>query len=58
MYKILKGVAICSVIILSSVLWLNSAKASTNSEETKVSDNNTFVVNGEVLTEDEYWSKI
>lgn len=58
MYKILKGVAICSVIILSSVLWLNSAKASTNSEETKVSDNNTFVVNGEVLTEDEYWAKI
>ena len=58
MYKILKGVAICSVIILSSVLWLNSAKASTNSEETKVSDNNTFVVNGEVLTEDEYWEKI
>lgn len=58
MYKILKGVAICSVLILSSVFWLSSVQASKNIEETKVSDNNTFVVNGEVLTEDEYWAKI
>lgn len=58
MYKILKGVAICSVLILSSVFGLNSVQASKNIEETKVSDNNTFVVNGEVLTEDEYWAKI
>ena len=58
MYKILKGVAICSVLILSSVLGLNSVQASKNIEETKVSDSNTFVVNGEVLTEDEYWAKI
>lgn len=58
MYKILKGVTICSVLILSSVFGLNSVQASKNIEETKVSDNNTFVVNGEVLTEDEYWAKI
>ena len=58
MYKILKGVAICSVLILSSVFGLNSVQASKNIEETKVSDNNTFVVNGEVLTEVEYWAKI
>ena len=58
MYKILKGVAICSVLILSSVFGLNSVQASKNIEETKVLDNNTFVVNGEVLTEDEYWAKI
>lgn len=58
MYKILKGVAICSVLILSSVFGLNSVQASKNIEETRVSDNNTFVVNGEVLTEDEYWAKI
>ena len=37
---------------------MNSVQASKNIEETKVSDNNTFVVNGEVLTEDEYWAKI
>ena len=58
MYKLLQGVAICSVLILSSVFGLHSVQASKNIEETKVSDNNTFVVNGEVLTEDEYWAKI
>ena len=57
MYKILKGVAICSVIILSSVFGLNSVQASKNIEETREIDN-AFVVNGEVLTEDEYWAKI
>jgi hypothetical protein len=57
MFKILKGVVICSVLALSLVLGLKPVQASTNSKETGVLDN-AFVVNGEVLTEDEYWAKI
>ena len=55
--KILKGVAICSVLSLSLIWGLKSVQASTNSVETNKTDN-TFTVNGEVLTEDEYWAKI
>ena len=55
--KILKGVVICSVLALSLVLGLKPVQASTNSKETGEIDN-AFVVNGEVLTEDEYWAKI
>jgi len=57
MFKILKGVVICSVLALSLVLGLKPVQASTNSKETGEIDN-AFVVNGEVLTEDEYWAKI
>ena len=52
--KILKGVAICSVLSLSLIWGWKSVQASTNDVNT---DNN-FTVNGEVLTEDEYWAKI
>ena len=57
MFKILKGVAICSVLALSLFWGLKAVQASTNSKGIEATDN-TFVVNGEVLTEDEYWSKI
>ena len=57
MFKILKGVVICSVLALSLVFGLKPVQASTNSKETGEIDN-AFVVNGEVLTEDEYWAKI
>ena len=57
-FKIFKGFAILSVNIMFTGLLLNSSKASTNRGETKVADKYSFVVNGEVLTEDEYWAKI
>lgn len=57
MFKILKGVAICSVLALSLFWGLKAVQASTNSKGIEATDN-TFVVNGEVLTEDEYWAKI
>ena len=56
MFKILKGVAICSVLALSLFWGLKAVQASTNSKGIEATDN-TFVVNGEVLTEDEYWAK-
>ena len=55
--KILKGVAICSVLSLSLIWGWKSVQASTNDVKTNNTDNN-FTVNGEVLTEDEYWAKI
>ena len=55
--KILKGVAICSVLSLSLIWGWKSVQASTNDVKTDNTDNN-FTVNGEVLTEDEYWAKI
>lgn len=57
MFKILKGVAICSVLALSLFWGLKTVQASTNSKWIEAIDN-TFAVNGEVLTEDEYWAKI
>ena len=51
--NILKGVAICSVISLSLLFCMNSTQASITN-----TNNNDFIVNGEVLTEDEYWEKI
>ena len=55
--KILKGAAICSVLSLSLIWGWKSVQASTNDVKTDNTDNN-FTVNGEVLTEDEYWAKI
>lgn len=55
--KILKGAAICSVLSLSLICGWKSVQASTNDVKTDNTDNN-FTVNGEVLTEDEYWAKI
>lgn len=55
--KILKGAAICSVLSLSLIWGWKSVQASTNDVKTDNTDNN-FTVNGEVLTEDEYWTKI
>ena len=57
MFKILKGVAISVALALLLILELKPVQASINSKETGVIDN-TFAVNGEVLTEDEYWAKI
>ena len=55
--KILKGAAICSVLSLVLIWGWKSVQASTNDVKTDNTDNN-FTVNGEVLTEDEYWAKI
>ena len=54
--KILKGIVICSVFSLLLILGVKSTQASTNGTETRKT--NVFVVNGETLTEDEYWAKI
>ena len=53
--NILKCVAICSVMSLVLFLGKNPTQASIKNTNTI---DNVFVVNGEALTEDEYWEKI
>ena len=53
--NILKNCAICSAILLLLNFGVNPIQASTRDKNER---ENTFVVNGEVLTEDEYWAKI
>ena len=53
--NILKNCAICSAILLLLNFGMNPIQASTRDKDER---ENTFVVNGEILTEDEYWAKI
>ena len=53
--NILKNCAICSAILLLLNFGVNPIQASTRDKGER---DNTFVVNGEILTEDEYWAKI
>ena len=53
--NILKNCAICSAILLLLNFGVNTIQASTRDKGER---DNTFVVNGEILTEDEYWAKI
>ena len=53
--NILKNCVICSAILLLLNFGVNPIQASTRDKGER---DNTFVVNGEILTEDEYWAKI